>query len=122
MLSLKYVLSILCLVSCSLAANLPRLDSQSAPQPAPGKSYYTVFPKDDANIADTADFIKQTVSAEDLLPWSDVKDQLMHWTVEASPVEVSKLKSHTGIDHLDEFHPPHPPVAARSHHDTRAGE
>jgi len=120
--SLQFVLSLLCLVSCILAANLPRLDSQSAPQPALGKLYYTVFPKNDADTSKTGDFIKQIVGAEDLLPWTDVKGQLMHWTVEASPEEVSQLQGNTGIDHVDEFHPPTPPAATRSIRDTPAVE
>jgi hypothetical protein len=119
---LQFVLSVLCLVSCILAANLPRYDSQSAPQPTPGKTYYTVFPKNGTDISKTGDFIKELVGAEDLLPWSDVNDQLMHWTVEASPDQVSQLQGNTGIDHVTEFNPPAPPAATRSIRDTSAVE
>ncbi|CZR66019.1 uncharacterized protein PAC_15919 [Phialocephala subalpina] len=118
--SLQLVLSILCLVSRILAANLPRLDSQSVPQPAPGKSYYTIFPKNNTDTSKTGDFIKQIVGTEDLLPWTDVEDQLMHWTVEASPEQVSQLQGNTGIDHVDEFHPQNPPATTLSIRDTPA--
>ncbi|RDL37429.1 uncharacterized protein BP5553_04862 [Venustampulla echinocandica] len=116
--SLQFVLSILYLVGCIIATDLPRLDSQSAPQPALGKSYYTVFPKNGADTSKTSDFIRQIVGAEDLLPWTDVKDQLMHWTVEASPEEVFQLQGNNGIDHVNEFHPPPPPAATRNIRDT----
>ncbi|KAG9228524.1 hypothetical protein BJ875DRAFT_477246 [Amylocarpus encephaloides] len=116
--SFQFVLSIVCFASCILAANLPRFDSQSVTQPPAGKSYYTVFPKNDAETSKTSDFVKQIVGAEDLLPWTDVKEQLMHCTVEATPEEVSQLKGNAGIDHVDEFHPPTPPAATRSFHDT----
>jgi hypothetical protein len=119
---LQFVLSVLCLVSCILAANLLRYDSQSAPQPTPGKTYYTVFPKNGTDISKTGDFIKELVGAGDLLPWSDVNDQLMHWTVEASPDQVSQLQGNTGIDHVTEFNPPAPPAATRSIRDTSAVE
>jgi hypothetical protein len=120
--SLQFVLSVLCLVSCILAAELLRYDSQSAPQPTPGRTYYTVFPKSSTDISKTGDFIKELVSAEDLLPWSDVNDQLMHWTVEASPDQVSQLQGNTGIDHVTEFHPPAPPAATHSIRDMPADE
>lgn len=122
MLSLHLVLYILFLASRILAANLPRLDSQSIPQPAPGKLYYMVFPKNDTDTSKTSDFIKQIIGTEDLLPWTDVEDHIMHWTVEASPEEISQLQSNTGVDHVDEFHPPNPPTATRSIRDTPAVE
>lgn len=90
---LHFVISVLCLVSCILATNLTRYDTQSAPQPTPGKSYYTVFPRNGTDIYKTGEFIKELLGAEDLLPWPDVNDQLMHWTVEASPDQVSHCKA-----------------------------
>lgn len=81
--------------------------------PSPGKLYYTVFPKSDTDISKTGDFIKQLVGVEDLLPWSDVNDNLMHWTVEASLDQVSQLQGNTGIDHVDEFNPPAPPTTTQ---------
>lgn len=117
---LQFVLSVLCLVSCILAANLPQNDSQSSPQPTPGKKYYTVFPKNGTDVSKTVDFIKELVGTGDLFPWSDVEDQLMHWTVEASPDQASQLQSSTGINHITEFDPPAPPAATRSIRDTSA--
>ena len=114
--------ALLCLASCILATNLSRHDSQPVPQPAPVKTYYTVFPKNDTDISKTGDFIKELVGAEDLLPWLDVNDQLMHWTVEASPDQVSQMRGNTGIDHITEFNPQASPVATGSIRDTPAVE
>jgi hypothetical protein len=119
---LQLVLSVPCLVSCILAANLPQNGSQSAPQPTPGGKYYTVFPKNGTDISKTGDYIKELIGAVDLLPWSDVNDQLMHWTVEASPDQVSQLQGNTVIDHVTEFDPKAPPAATRSIRDTPAVE
>lgn len=113
-------LFVLSLFSSILATNLPQRDSQSATVSPSGKQYYTVFPKSDADITQTSDFIKQVVGVEDLLPWSDVNDNLMHWTVEASLDEVSQLQRNTGIDHVDEFHPPAPPTTTRTTRDVPA--
>jgi hypothetical protein len=107
------VLSFFCLFSCILAANVSPV-SHSVPQPASGKAYYKVFPQHDIDTSKTSEFIKKTVGAEDLLPWTDVKDKLMYWTVEASVEKVIQLKSNDGIDRVDEFHPPAPPVVTRS--------
>ncbi len=46
----------------------------------------------------------------------------MHWTVEASPDNVSQLQGNTGIDHVTEFNPPALPTATRSIRDTPAVE
>ncbi len=119
---LQFALSVLCLVTCILATNLPQYDSRSAPQPTSEKTYYTVFPKNGTDISKTGAFIKELVGVEDLLPWSDVNDQLMHWTVEASLDQVSQLRGNTGIDHVTEFNPPASPVATRSIRDTPAVE
>lgn len=119
---LQLFFSVLCLASCILAANLHRYDGRSISQPTPGKAYYTVFPKKGADISKTGDFIKALVGANDLLPWSDVNDQLMHWTVEASPDQVSKMQGNTGIDQVTVFIPPPPPATAHRIRDTPAVE
>lgn len=99
---LQLFLFIFCLASSVLTANLPRLDSQ----PSPGKSFYTIFPKNNADTSKTGDFVKQLVGTEDLLPWTSVNETLISWTVEASPEEVSKLQENTDIDRVTEFNPP----------------
>jgi len=118
----QFAISVLLLVSCITAANLPQRDSQSTQQPSPGKAYFTVFPKNGTDISETADFIKELLGTEDLLPWSDVQDQLMHWTVEASPDQVSQLQGNTGVDHVTEFNPPPPPATTHRIRDARAVE
>jgi hypothetical protein len=98
---LQFFIFVFCLASCILSANLPRLESQ----PSPGKSFYTIFPKNNTDTSKTGDFVKQIVGTEDLLPWTSVSEQLISWTVEASPEEVSKLQENTDIDRVTEFHP-----------------
>lgn len=65
-----------------------------------GKDLYTVFPKQGTDTAATMEFIKSTVNNHDLHPWTDVHEQLMSWTVEASPSEVTQLEGHEGIDRV----------------------
>lgn len=122
---LQLFVSILCLVSYTLAANLPRIDRQ----PAPGKAFYTVFPKDSADTSKTTDFVKNIVGAEDLLPWTDLDEKLISWTVEASTDEAAQLRSYADVDSVAEFHPPKaptenstPPVATPTVRDTAAVE
>ncbi|KAI8722565.1 Peptidase-S8 domain-containing protein [Fusarium sp. LHS14.1] len=52
------------------------------------------------------EFIKSTVDNRDLHPWTDVHDQLMPWTVEASPSEVTRLEGHDGIDRVTKLEIP----------------
>ncbi|KAJ4188666.1 hypothetical protein NW767_011774 [Fusarium falciforme] len=65
-----------------------------------GKDLYTVFPKQGTDTAATMEFIKSTVNNHDLHPWTDVHEQLMSWTVEASPSEVTQLEGHDDIDRV----------------------
>ncbi|KAG9237195.1 peptidase S8/S53 domain-containing protein [Amylocarpus encephaloides] len=102
---LRLFMSIIYLSSCTLTANLPRLDRK----PAQGKSFYTIFPKNGTDTSKTSDFIKNVVGAEDLLPWTTLQDQLVSWTVEASIVEVTQLRGYIDVDRINEFHPPKPP-------------
>jgi hypothetical protein len=111
--ALNLLFSFLCIFSCVLAANVPPV-SHSVPQPASGKAFYKVFPKNEIETSQTSEFIKKIVGTEDLLPWTDVMNKLMHWTVEASLEEVNQLKANPGVDRVEEFHPPAPPVGARS--------
>jgi hypothetical protein len=115
----QLVLAALCLVGGVLATDLPQDGGLSPPQPAPGKAYYTVFPKSGTDVSTTGDFIKEVVGTQDLLPWSDVSDQLMHWTVEATLDQVSQLQDNSGIDHVTEFDPPAPPANTRRIRDTQ---
>ncbi|EHK97231.1 putative Subtilisin-like protease 2 [Glarea lozoyensis 74030] len=111
--ALSLLLCFFSILGCLLAANVT-----SVSQPAAGKAYYKVFPKDDIDITKTSDFIKGVVGAEDLLPWTDVKDKLMHWTVEASMEEVEVLKGDEGVARVEVFVPPTAPVSARSAEDS----
>lgn len=81
-------------------------------QPAPGRSFYTISPKSDIDTSQTADFIKQIIgaSADDLLPWTNPQEQLISWTVEASPDEVAQLKGYADIDRVIEFSPEEQPT------------
>ncbi|KAI8683337.1 hypothetical protein LRP88_04684 [Fusarium phalaenopsidis] len=66
-----------------------------------GKGLYTVFPKQGTDTAATTEFIKSTVNNHDLHPWTDAHyKQLMSWTVEASPSQVTQLEDHDGIDRV----------------------
>ncbi|KAJ3466795.1 hypothetical protein MRS44_004359 [Fusarium solani] len=71
-----------------------------------GKDLYTVFPKQSTDTAETMEFIKSTVNNHDLHPWTDVHEQLMSWTVEASPSEVTQLEGHDGIDRVTKLEIP----------------
>ncbi|RSL86760.1 hypothetical protein CEP52_015739 [Fusarium oligoseptatum] len=68
--------------------------------PKKGKDLYTVFPKQGTDTTVTMEFIKSTVNNHDLRPWTDVCGQLMSWTVEASPSQVSHLEGHGSIDRV----------------------
>ncbi|KAI8681928.1 hypothetical protein NCS55_00446400 [Fusarium keratoplasticum] len=71
-----------------------------------GKDLYTVFPKQGTDTAETMEFIKSTVNNHHLHPWTDVHEQLMSWTVEASPSEVTQLEGHDGIDRVTKLEIP----------------
>ncbi|KAH7142026.1 peptidase S8/S53 domain-containing protein [Dactylonectria macrodidyma] len=85
---------LLVFVPLSTTANM-NLPSERIPEF--GKGLYTVFPKEGTDISATAGFIKSTVQNHDLYPSAEVGEQLMSWTVEASPSEVTKLESYDGI-------------------------
>ncbi|RTE72385.1 hypothetical protein BHE90_013197 [Fusarium euwallaceae] len=74
--------------------------------PKKGKDLYTVFPKQGTDTTVTMEFIKSTVNNHDLRPWTDVCGQLMSWTVEASPSQVSHLEGHGSIDHVAKLEVP----------------
>ena len=98
---LPLLISIVCLVSCALAANLPRLDRQ----PSPGNEFYTVFPKDGTDTSKTSEFVKSIVGAEDLLPWTNLQEQLVSWTVEASPNEATRIREYADVERVVVFQP-----------------
>lgn len=103
---LSFVTYVLCVISCTLAANLPRLNRQ----PAPGKAFYTIFPKGGTDSTKTSEFVRNVVGAKDLLPWTNLQEQLVSWTVEASPEEASKLRGYADVDNVIEFHPAEQPT------------
>jgi hypothetical protein len=82
-------------VGCVFAADTYPPGSDYLPQPAPGKAFYQIFPTENTDTSQTSDFIKRIVHTEDLLPWTDVNDNLIHWTVEASPEEASQMQKKT---------------------------
>lgn len=98
---LPFFVYIICLFSYTLATNLPRIDRQ----PSPGKALYTIFPKNGTDISKTSEFVKNIVGTEDLLPWTNLQEQLVSWTVEASPDEVTQLRGYADVDTVVEFHP-----------------
>ncbi|KAL6409703.1 putative Subtilisin-like protease 2 [Ilyonectria robusta] len=65
-----------------------------------------MFPKEGTDISATANFIKSTVENHDLHPRADVGEQLISWTVEASPSEVTKLEDYGGIARIVKFEIP----------------
>lgn len=90
----------------------------SRPEPKSGNDFYNIFPKEGADLPQAVDFIKETVGADDLYPWTDVQNHLKHWTVEASAEEVVKLQGHVGIEKVSKLELP----PARAHvpaHETR---
>lgn len=91
----------LCLFSFSLAANTPRFSRQ----PAPGKSFYTVFPQSDGETSRTAESIKHILGTDILLPETDVQAEPISWTVEASLEEAAKLRNTTGVGSVVELQP-----------------
>lgn len=93
------ILSLCCLVSYTLAANIPRLDRE----PALGKVFYTIFPKNGTDTSKTRDFIRGIFGTEDLLAWSDLEENLVSWTVEASPEEVAQLRDLDSVENVVEF-------------------
>ncbi|CAG8958713.1 hypothetical protein HYFRA_00011555 [Hymenoscyphus fraxineus] len=98
---LPFMLSVLCLVSCTIAANIPRLNRE----PTSGKLFYTIFPKNGTDTSKTREFVQNIVGTEDLLPWTDLEEHLVSWTVEASPDEVGKLREYADVDNVVDFHP-----------------
>jgi hypothetical protein len=66
-----------------------------------------IYPKQGADISQAADFIKSVVNTEDLLPWTDIHEKLVSWTVEASPDEIDRLQSYGGIGQVTELSLPH---------------
>jgi hypothetical protein len=99
------IISLLCVASSTQAIHLPRVNKE----PEHGKAFYTVFPKKDTDNDKTRDFVKDVIGNEDLMSWTDIKEQLISWTVEASPVEVTKLQGYAGVDKVVVFHPPKAP-------------
>lgn len=65
-----------------------------------------MFPKEGTNISAAANFIKSTVENHDLHPRADVGEQLISWTVEASPSEITKLEDYGGIARIVKFEIP----------------
>jgi hypothetical protein len=58
--ALSFLLCFFSIFGCLHAANVTSIS-----QPANGKAYYKVFPKDNIDITKTSDFIKGVVGAED---------------------------------------------------------
>jgi hypothetical protein len=59
---------------------------------------------------ETAAFVKTTVGTEDLLPWTDVSNNLISWTVEASDDELAQLQGYVGIDQITKLDLPAQPT------------
>lgn len=115
---LPFLVCFVFFVTFVLAATMPCTPQR---QPAPGKESYIIFPRAGSDASDAANFIKATVSAGDLLPWTDVQENLISWTVEASGGEVARLQAHAGIDQVTKLElPPQPAKDARATMDTTA--
>ncbi|KAK9774038.1 putative Peptidase S8/S53 domain-containing protein [Seiridium cardinale] len=84
------------------ATDVPR----TSRQPAPGKAFYTLFPKQGMDVLAIEKFMKSTLGIDDLLPWTDISDTLVSWTVEASPDELETLKSEDGIERVVQANSP----------------
>ncbi|KAI1409642.1 hypothetical protein F5Y13DRAFT_89666 [Hypoxylon sp. FL1857] len=79
------------------AANGP---SEFERQPGLGNQFYTVFAKAGVDTSKIDGFIKSTVGADNLRPWTDAQKNLVSWTVEASEEESSRLQEHVSIDRV----------------------
>ncbi|KAK6063014.1 Subtilisin-like protease 3 [Seiridium cupressi] len=90
---LPLIMALLGLNTWTIATDVPR----ASRQPALGKAFYTLFPKQGIDLSATEKFVKSITHADDLLPWADISDTLVSWTVEASPDEIETLKSNDGI-------------------------
>lgn len=112
---LPFFISIICLVSYTIATNLPRLDRQ----PSPGKAFYTIFPKNGTDTSKSREFIKSIVGTEDLLPWTNLREQLLSWTVEASPDEVTLMRNYADIEKVVSYPMEPPAESSISRHSPR---
>lgn len=96
--SLPFFLSLfLIFVTGGSAADVHRMLHS---QRSPGKDYYNVFPTPGSDYNSTASLIKTTVGTDDLNPWTDVKENLVSWTVEADDDQVTTLGNHPGIKQI----------------------
>lgn len=78
-------------------------------QPAPNKNFYTIFPKNSTDTSKTGDYIKNIIGTDDIQPWTNLQQQLISWTVEASTSEVGQLQGYSDIESVVIFNPPVPP-------------
>lgn len=109
---LRILALVLFLTTSVMSTDMPR-STQS--QPENGREYHSVFPEEGADTPDTVDFVKVTVGADDLLPWINVNDKLVSWTVEATSQEVAQLQDNANINRVTKLQlPPHPNKAIRS--------
>lgn len=92
-------------ITWTSAANAARMDSQ----PAPNKDFYTIFPKNGTDTSKTGDYIKNIIGTDDIKPWTNLQQQLISWTVEASTSEVGQLQGYGDIESVVLFNPPVPP-------------
>jgi len=90
------------------------MDPAATPESAQasGNVYYNIFPVPDTNYSDTASFIASTVGSSDLSPWTDVRDNLMSWTVEADNNQVAQLSSYANIKQVTRLDIPLAPSTA----------
>lgn len=77
--------------------------------PAPNKDFYTIYPKNGTDTSKTGDYITGIVGNDDLQPWTNLQQQLISWTVEASPNEAEQLRGYGDIESVGLFIPPKPP-------------
>lgn len=103
------ILSVLTATAAAAPMNTGFLDPVATPDA--GKAFYTVYPQQNADHDTTANYIKSVVGEQDLLPWTNTKDQLLSWTIEATSDEAAKVKTSSGVDRVETFVPPAVPAS-----------
>ncbi|RDL36626.1 uncharacterized protein BP5553_05978 [Venustampulla echinocandica] len=91
-----------------MGTTLERAEGSELRQPSPGKAFYTIFPKKGTETSKSSEFVKNIVGT-DLLPWTNLQEQLISWTVEASPDEVTLMRNYDDIEKVVPY-PMEPPA------------
>jgi hypothetical protein len=103
---LFYLFAILLLACCGSSANST---SMAQTGEVSDKALYNIFPTSDTDHGTTGSFIMDLMKTNDLMPWTDVQNNLVSWTVEADTTQVAQLINHPGIKQVTKLDIPAPP-------------